>query len=123
MTEQVVEVDEPVLLTAEECNKVLEEKTIFVVDDVYKSVEMFKEQLPNLPEYVYWILFLRYNKNIISADEINFAEETISRLKKELREENSYFQKLFEDNKVNTIDCTPLADLPAENELVGIGFN
>lgn len=121
-------------LPREECIKVEQERVLFVEDDIYKSVDTFKEQIPGLPEYVYWILFLRYNKNLISADEIRFAEETISRLRNTMKEENAYYQKLFEDNKENTIDCTvgapavppttpSLTDLPLENELVGIGFN
>jgi len=93
-------------LPREECIKVEEEKILFVADDIYKSVETFKEQLPGLPEYVYWILFLRYNKNIISQDEVRFAEETISRLRNTMKEENAYYQKLFQDNSSNLIDCS-----------------
>lgn len=118
-------------LPREECIKVEEEKTLFVEDDIYKSVETFKEQIPGLPEYVYWILFLRYNKNIITEDEKRFAEETISRLRNSMKEENAYYQKLFEDNKENTIDCSPSTfekveqnlDIPTDNELTNIGFN
>lgn len=107
-------------LPRDECIKVEEERILFVEDDIYKSVETFKEQIPGLPEYVYWILFLRYNKNIITEDETRYAEETISRLRNTIKEENAYFQKLFEDNKENTIDCTPIKN---ENELTNIGFN
>lgn len=102
LIEEVVNVELP----REECIKVEEEKTIFVEDDIYKSVETFKEQIPNLPEYVYWILFLRYNKNIISEDELRYAEETISRLRNTMKEENTYYQKLFQDNSSNLIDCS-----------------
>ena len=97
-------------LTREECIKVEEERILFVEDDIYKSVDTFKEQIPGLPEYVYWILFLRYNKNLITADEIRFAEETISRLRNAMKEEQSYFQKLFEDNSGNLIDCSPVKE-------------
>jgi hypothetical protein len=107
-------------LPREECIKVEQERVLFVEDDIYKSVDTFKEQIPNLPEYVYWILFLRYNKNLITADEIRFAEETISRLRNAMKEENAYYQKLFEDNKENTIDCSPIQ---TENELTNIGFH
>ena len=93
-------------LPREECIKVEEEKTLFVEDDIYKSVETFKEQVPGLPEYVYWILFLRYNKNFICQDEVRFAEETISRLRNAMKEENTYYQKLFQDNSSNLIDCS-----------------
>ena len=101
-TEEVVVTELP----REECIKVEEEKTLFVEDDIYKSVETFKEQIPNLPEYVYWILFLRYNKNIISQDEVRYAEETISRLRNAMKEENTYYQKLFQDNSSNLIVCS-----------------
>jgi len=116
-TEQVVEVvDCNPELTAEECNKVVEERILFVEDDIYKSIETFKEQIPDLPEYVYWILFLRYNRNIISEQEIRFAEDTISKLRNALKEENAYYQKLFEDNKENTIVCSSEhLDIPKEN--------
>ena len=107
-------------LPREECITVQEEKTLFVEDDIYKSVETFKEQIPGLPEYVYWILFLRYNRNIITEDERRFAEETICKLRNAMKEENAYYQKLFEDNKENTIDCSPIKN---ENEVTNIGFN
>jgi hypothetical protein len=55
-------------LPREECIKVDSETILFVEDDIYKSIDTFKEQIPNLPEYVYWVLFLRYNKNIISQE-------------------------------------------------------
>jgi hypothetical protein len=121
MTDFVEEVDLP----REECIKVVADKVLFEADDLYKSVETFKQQIPNLPEYVYWILFLRYNKNIISEEETRFAEETISQLRKSMKEEQSYYQKLFEDNKENLIDCSPLLEKvkPLDNELTNIGFN
>jgi hypothetical protein len=103
MTEEVVDI---VDLPREECIKVVANKVLFEADDLYKSVETFKQQIPNLPEYVYWILFLRYNKNTISEEETRFAEETISQLRKAMREEQTYYQKLFEDNKENLIDCS-----------------
>ena len=136
MIEQVVEVvDCNSELPRDECIKVEEERILFVEDDIYKSVETFKEQIPNLPEYVYWILFLRYNRKIISEDEVRFTEETISRLRNAMKEENSYYQKLFEDNSGNLIDCSPsrepngspttppLLDIPDDNSLLGVGFN
>lgn len=110
LIEEVVDVVDTLVkqieLHRDECIKVEEERILFVEDDIYKSVETFKEQIPNLPEYVYWILFLRYNKNIISQDEVRFAEETISRLRNAMKEENTYYQKLFQDNSSNLIDCS-----------------
>jgi len=94
-------------LSREECIKVEAETILFVEDDIYKSVETFKEQIPGLPEYVYWILFLRYNRHIINQEEIRYAEETISRLRNSMKEENNYYQKLFQDNSGNLIDCSP----------------
>ena len=121
--EEVVDIVDTVAqpeLTAEECNKVVEEKVLFVEDDIFKSIETFKQQIEGLPEYVYWILFLRYNKNILTEDEKRFAEETISKLRNEMKEEQTYFQKLFCDNKENTIDCSPIQN---ENELTNVGFH
>jgi hypothetical protein len=94
-------------LSREECIKVEAETVLFADDDIYKSIDTFKEQIPNLPEYVYWILFLRYNKHIITQEETRYAEETISRLRNSLKEENTYYQKLFQDNSGNLIDCSP----------------
>ncbi len=123
LTEQIVDVvDCNPELPREECIKVEEERVLFIADDIYKSVETFKEQIPNLPEHVYWILFLRYNRHIISEEEVRAAEETISRLRNALKEENAYFQKLFQDNSGNLIDCTPTLDIPKENALTNIGF-
>lgn len=65
MTEQVVDVVDINELPREECIKVVANKILFEADELYKSVETFKQQIPNLPEYVYWILFLRYNKHLI----------------------------------------------------------
>jgi hypothetical protein len=107
-------------LSKEECIKVEQERTLFVEDDVYKSIETFKEQIPNLPEYVYWILFLRYNRQLLNEYELRHAEETISRLRNNMKQEQAYYQKLFEDNSGNVIDCSPIQN---ENELTNIGFN
>ena len=120
MTEQVVDVVDINELPREECIKVVANKILFEADELYKSVETFKQQIPNLPEYVYWILFLRYNKHLISEEETRFAEETIKQLRISMREEQSYYQKLFEDNKENLIDCSPIQ---TENEVKDIGFN
>jgi hypothetical protein len=111
---------ENVILSKEECIKIEQERTLFVEDDVYKSVETFKEQIPNLPEYVYWILFLRYNRQLLNEYELRHAEETISRLRNNMKQEQAYYQKLFEDNSGNIIDCSPIQN---ENELTNIGFN
>lgn len=116
----MTELTENVILTKEECIKVEEERILFVADDIYKSIESFKEQIPNLPEYVYWILFLRYNRHLISEYEIQHAEETISRLRNNMKQEQVYYQKLFEDNSGNVIDCSPIQK---ENELTNIGFH
>jgi hypothetical protein len=121
-----VPVEPSVPYSRDECIKVEQERVLFVEDDIYKSIDSFKEQIPGLPEYVYWILFLRYNRNIITEEEIRFAESTISRLRNSMKEEQAYYQKLFADNSGNLIDCsvgaptvpptTPsLNDLPVEN--------
>ncbi len=95
-------------LPREECIKVEEERVLFVADDIYKSVDSFKEQIPNLPEYVYWILFLRYNKHLLGDEEIRATELMIKNLRKAMNEEQTYYQKLFEDNSGNVIDCSPV---------------
>jgi len=95
-------------LPREECIKVEEERVLFVADDIYKSVDSFKEQIPNLPEYVYWILFLRYNRHLIGDEEIRATELMIKNLRNNINQENSYYQKLFEDNSGNLIDCSPV---------------
>ena len=94
------------VIKSEETNTVIQERTIFVEDDVYKSIATFKEQIAGLPEYVYHVLFLRYNRHLLEEEEIRQVENTISLLKKEQSQESMYFQKLFEDNKENLIDCS-----------------
>jgi hypothetical protein len=109
-----------------EFNKVQETNDIFTDDDTYKPIELFREQLPTLPDHVHWILYLRYNRKLLTEDEIKLAELTLERLKNNTRKENEYYQKLFEENIDNTIDCSvEKADdsIPHDNEVINIGFH
>ena len=91
---------------SDQTNTVLEERVLFLADDVYKSIDTFKQQIPGLPEYVYEILFLRYNRHLLEEEEIRQVEINIKSHRDELKHENMYYQKLFEENKENLIDCS-----------------
>lgn len=93
-------------IQSENLNTVVEERYLFVADDIYKSIQFFQEQIPGLPQYVYEILFLRYNRQLLQEDEVRQVERNIVRHRDEMKHEYDYYQKLFEANKENLIVCS-----------------
>jgi hypothetical protein len=48
---------------------------------------------------------LRYNRNILTEDEVKAQELILSRLKENTRRENQMLEKVFLDNSANVIVC------------------
>jgi len=88
-----------------EFNTILETQDIFVDDGLYKPLEQFKETIPDLPEFVYHTLYLRYNRNILTEEEVKAQELILSRFKENTRRENQMLEKAFLDNSANVIVC------------------
>jgi len=91
--------------SSNEFNTVVETQDVFLDDDLYKPLEQFKETIPDLPEFVYHTLYLRYNRNILTEEEVKAQELILSRFKENTRRENQMLEKAFLDNSGNMIEC------------------